>query len=82
MAQRAAASPGRSPGGVEPVGHQGIALGTGNGANRNYCLVRKPALDAVAERGLLVDCETLCTSSGATTTVSRGTWSPVKRLPW
>lgn len=38
----------------------GIPLGwTADGANRNDCVMLEPTLDAVAERGLLAECETL-----------------------
>ncbi len=40
--------------------HNGIPLGwAGDGANRNDCVMLEPTLDAVAARGLLIDCETL-----------------------
>ena len=38
----------------------GIPVGwTADGANRNDCVMLEPTLEAVAERGLLVECETL-----------------------
>ncbi len=51
----------------------GIPLGwTANGANRHDSVMLEPTLDAVAERGLLADCETLHLDRGYDNGVVRG----------
>ncbi|HSH61705.1 MAG TPA: IS5/IS1182 family transposase, partial [Acidimicrobiales bacterium] len=51
----------------------GIPLGwTANGANRHDSVMPEPTLDAVAERGLLADCETLHLDRGYDNSVVRG----------
>ncbi len=51
----------------------GIPLGwTANGANRHDTMMLEPTLDAVAERGLLADCETLHLDRGYDNGVVRG----------